>query len=233
MWWMAIAKAGMAVAKAVAGNRTAKAAEALGEAKAKYENAIRGEKNKIEGAETALANVAQSIGNRRRLDAAGANLGRAGEALARQQEAATANRFSRRVQAAEQAGAAVAGAAFAGVTGGNVNTLIETATLRQSMVEEVSDRQQEQNEYELRKNAGEQVAAGIAGLDQRLIRPNLDVGVSVNQAPKAGSLLEALTHPEMVNDLANAGKAAYGQFATKAPALQDSTQIPMQPGGGY
>jgi hypothetical protein len=208
MWWMAA----MSAVKAIAGHRAAKAQEALGEARAKYENAIRGEKNKVEGAETAIANVAQSIGNRRRMDAAGANFARAGEALGRSQEAATANRFSRRVAAAEQAGEAVAGAAFAGVTGGNVTQLIETATLRQDMTEELADRQQEQNEYELRKNAAEQLSGGIEGLDQRLIRPNMDVGVSVNQAPKAGSLLDALAPVAL-----NAASSYFGNMPAAKP----------------
>ncbi len=216
MWWMVA----IAAAKAIAGHRTAKAQEALGEAKAKYENATRKSKNEVEGAETAIANVVQSIGNRRRMDAAGANFARAGEALGRSQEAQTANRFSRRVQAAEQAGEAVAGAAFAGVTGGNVTSLVETATLRQEMVDEVTDRQQDQNEYELRKNAGEQLSAGIEGLDQRLIRPNLDVGHSVNQAPKAGSLLGALvnTGAQMAANYFTGGAA--GKVTQDAPQYQ-------------
>jgi hypothetical protein len=187
MSWVAV---GVAVVKTVSGYRVAKAGEKLGEAKAKYENAVREGKNQVSAAETALQNVAQGIANRRRMDAAGANLARAGEALARSQEAGSANKFSRDVKAAEDTGAAFASAAFAGVTGGSSQQLVETAALNQDMTEEVVGRQTAQQEYELRKNAGEQLSAGIQGLDMRIIRPNLDVGVSVNQAPKAGSLLE-------------------------------------------
>jgi hypothetical protein len=189
MSWVAV---GTIVVGAVSGARTQKAAEQLGAAKAKYENASRENENALDAANVATANITQSIANRRRLDAAGANFARAGEALARSQEAATANSFSRRVQAAEQAGEAVAMAAFSGVTGGSVSTLVSTAALRGEMVEELGDRQQEQQEYELRKNAAEQLSGGIEGLDQRLIRPNMDVGVSTNQAPQAGSVLDNL-----------------------------------------
>jgi hypothetical protein len=207
MSWVAV---GVTAVKVISGHRAAKAGEALGEAKAKYENATRMSQNKLQGAETALANVAQSIANKRRLDAAGENLARGGEALARAQEAASANSFSRRVQAAEASGEAVASAAFAGVTGGSVQTLVETAALRTEAVEEVTGRQEEQAEYELRKNVAEQSAAGIAGLDQRLIRPNLDVGTSVNQAPKAGSLLDHAA-PALLN-LASSYFGAGGSF---------------------
>lgn len=220
MWWMAA----MSAVKAIAGQRAAKAQEALGAARAKYENAIRDGRNQLAGAEAAIANVAQGIGNRRRLDAAGANLARAGEALGRAQEAASANRFSRRVRAAEAAGEAVAIAAFSGVTGGSAQTVVETAALRRDMVEEVAGRQQAQNEYELRKNASEQLASGIAGLDQRLIRPNLDLGVSVNQAPRAGSLLEALV-PVGLNNLSGIASAVGGFFGGRATLNPTSNSL--------
>jgi hypothetical protein len=212
MSWVAV---GVTAVKVISGHRAAKAQEALGEAKAKYENAMRVSQNQLEGAQTALANVAQSIANRRRLDAAGENLARGGEALARAQEANSANSFARQIRGAESQGEAVAGAAFSGIVGGSVQTLVETAALRSEMIEEVTGRQQEQAEYELRKNTAEQSAAGIAGLDMRLLRPNINVGESVNQAPKAGSLLDAAAGPAL--DLA----AAYFSGGVTS-AFQDS-----------
>jgi hypothetical protein len=217
--WQAIASAGIKVATAFGQHRVAKAQYALGAAKAKYENAIRQSRNQLEAAGAALSTVAQGIANRRRLDAAGKNFARGAEAISRSQEAFTANAFSRRVQAAEAAGAATAQAAFSGVTGGNVSALVTTAALRADMVEELAGRQEEQTGYELRKNASEQLASGIAGLDQRLIRPNMDLAISVNQAPDPGSLLGALTHPEVFSSLAGAAVNTYNAFQTpRAPA---------------
>jgi hypothetical protein len=188
MWQTAIST-GLKALSVFGAHSAAKAQYALGAARAKYENAIRRSRNQVSAAEQAVAAAAQSIANRNRLDAAGDNLARAGEALGRSQEAFIANSFSRRVQAAERTGEAVATAAFSGVIGGSAQQIIETAMLRDSMVQEVAERQQEQNEYELRKNASEQAGAGIAGLDLRLNLPNLDLAQSQNTAPKPGSLL--------------------------------------------
>ena len=130
--------------------------------------------NELRGARTALQQFQSSLANKRTMDAAGKNVNVITENLARSLDGATTGNFESRIQAAEQAGAASAMAAAAGVGGSSIEAYNETAQLALDRAAEMAARGINSENIATAGQRGETITGAVGSLDNSIYRADLD-----------------------------------------------------------
>ncbi|HEX7820497.1 MAG TPA: hypothetical protein VF463_07740 [Sphingobium sp.] len=130
--------------------------------------------NELRGAQTALQQFSASLSNKRAMDAAGKNIGVITENIGRSLDASATGAFSSRIAAAEQAGAAAAMAASAGVGGSSVESYNETSRLSQALADEQRDRQVNSQNIAMSESRGATLTDAVAGMDNNVYRASID-----------------------------------------------------------
>jgi hypothetical protein len=153
----------------------------ISEVNARTGNKVRQASNAAAAAEGNLNRFVQSVNNNRRLKAGGD----AQEALvvnaARMGDSQLAGRFSDSIRDAEQVGHAAASQAVNGV-GGSVVDMVNTSTaLRDSIVKQSVDDNQNAQSWDISKRAGVIASQMIGGLDSSVILDRLDYNHDVAQ----------------------------------------------------
>lgn len=131
-------------------------------------------RNELRGANAASQAWGQSLSNKRRMTAAGKQVGEIGENMARNLDAATFGRFMDRLQASEEFGANVASAAAAGVGGSSVEMFNQTARLGQALREEQGDRGLRTDLLSAASAKATAFEAGVSGMDNQSFQAGLD-----------------------------------------------------------
>lgn len=203
--------------------------------------------NERRGSETALAQFSASLGNKRRLDAAGASINDSAANSVRIQRALTTGRLADRIRAAEELGQAAAIASAAGVGGASVENYNETVRLTTALKEQRLERSIGEQEWASAQQRGNALKAAVAGLDNNTYRANLDytqyvdhkkpgffeqvIGIAGTAAatvfggPQAGAAVMGIFEARQAarnGDFGNASNALLGSFQNGMGALQAS-----------
>lgn len=164
----------------------------ISEVNAKTGNTLRQAGNAAAAAEGNLERFVQSVNNNRRLKAGGD----AQEALvvnaARAGDAQLAGRFSDSIRDAEQVGHAAASQAVNGVAGSVVDMVNTSTALRDSIVKQSVDDNQNMQAWDTSKRAGVIASQMIGGLDSSVILDRLDYNQDVAQHQNKTSLFAAV-----------------------------------------
>lgn len=201
--------------------------------------------NERRGSETALAQFSASLGNKRRMDAAGSAVNDSAANSVRTQRQLTTGRLSGRIRAAEELGQAAAMAAAAGVGGASVDTYNETTRLVNAMREQQVERSFSEQEWAAGQQRGNAIKAAVAGLDNTTYRANLDytqyidhkkpsfieravgiagtVAATVFGGPQAGSAVMGMFEARQAarnGDFANASNSLVGAFKNGMGAMR-------------
>lgn len=177
--------------------------------------------NERRGADAALAGFSASLGNKRRMDAAGSAVNDSAGNSARLQRKLTTGRLTGRIQAAEELGAAAAMAGAAGVGGASVDAYNETVRLTNAIKEQQVERAFAEQEWASGQQRGNTIKAAVAGLDNNQYRANLDYTQYVDH--KKPSFIEqtigiAATAAATVFGGPQAGQAVMGLFEARQAA---------------
>lgn len=130
--------------------------------------------NEKRGASTALQQFSSSLSNLRNMDAAGAAINDSSANTARLQMAATTNKLSDRVKAAEALGGMAAMAGAAGVGGASVETYNETVRLRNAIQEEHATRQVDTQTWASGQQRANAIKTAVATQDNSVYRADQD-----------------------------------------------------------
>lgn len=146
----------------------------LNEVNANIENALRGENNALLAARAALGNFQKSAKSEAILRSAGAKYNAAGTNIARIADKTRGDTLERRIQAAEQQGAATAAFAASG-TGGTTQMMLKTAMAATAARREtrIGDRNRQQTYDMLAQQAGIMPGA-VTQLDQGQVFAAID-----------------------------------------------------------
>jgi len=164
----------MALGGAMGKKGEAKAAETTAKSNAKVQNILREARNQVEGAQTSLSRYMQSRQNQVMLENAGDAIDATTGNILRFQESTVLGGVSRRIQAAEDAGALFARQSAIGVRGNTADVLRATSELRRAQIEQQITRQEEQQDFGLRQQREQQVDAMILGLDLSPVIDNIN-----------------------------------------------------------
>lgn len=174
MWWMLV---GAAIAGKYGNMGTTAAAKAntrISEANAEAGEKVKVATNAAKAASGSLDRWVQSVNNNRRLKAGGEALEALAVNASRMNDASANRNLATSIRAAEQQGMAAAMQAFSGVGGSVVDAVNTSVALRDSIVNEQIRDSQEMGNYDVARRAGMIMSQTIGGLDQTLIRENLD-----------------------------------------------------------
>lgn len=213
-----IIMAGMALAKGMEDQKFAKAAKTTAKSNARVQNILRKAQNQLAGAEGSLARYMQSRQNQELLKAGGQALDATSTNILRLQESSITGGLSRRIQAAEEAGALYASRAAAGLRGGTSEMLRATQELRVAQIEQAQTRQDEQQDFGLRLQREQQLDAMILGLD---LSPVID---SVNLFEVQAQNVSVPSTGEIVARAGMQFAQAYMQFGAGAGAAKVNLQ---------
>lgn len=131
-------------------------------------------KNELAGSATALQQFSASLGNKRRMEAAGSQANDIAGNTARLERSLTHATMEGRIQAAEELGAASAMAGAAGVGGASVEAYNETVRLTSAIKEQAAERAVGQQEWASEQQRGNTIKAAVAGMDNNNYRANID-----------------------------------------------------------
>lgn len=174
--------------------------------------------NALRGSQTALQQFSASLGNKRRMDAAGSQINDSAGNSARLQRSLTHGRMQGRIQAAEELGAAAAMAGAAGVGGASVEAYNETVRLHSAMKEAAAERAVGQQEWANGEQRANALKAAVADQDNNVYRANQDYKQYVDH--KAMPFLEKIvavgaTVAATVYGGPQAGAAVMGVFEAR------------------
>lgn len=190
--------------------------------------------NARRGKESELQRFSASLGNRRKMDAAGKQIGAISENITRNLDAAAAGTLMSRVAAAEELGANIAQASAAGVGGSTIETYNRTLELNQAMQEEQQGRNVDSDNYLASAAKGGALYDAVSSFDNNAYVANRDDTVYVDHHKM--SLIERVQGIGMVAaatyfggpqagaaamDIVNAGQAAQNGDFSKASAQMD------------
>lgn len=226
MFAMAAMQAGSALIKGRLAKEQAKNAQMIDSARVAASNARREGNNLVAGAEGSLSRYAQSVNNKRALEAASTNQAAAQRTLQRTRDAQSASTFAGRLAAAEELGAAAANAAFNGTVSGAGDMIAGTQALRSSIAEAAAIRNGQQQEFELVEQASGIMKQSIMGQDTRYVAETLDYGVDFEQ------IVNTASNPLM--DILGSGavQSAMGGIAGMGGSGAGADNVGYAPGNG-
>jgi hypothetical protein len=168
------------------------AAYKVQKAKVKAARITQAAHNQREGAESALANFSAALNNRRRMDAAGAQIETIQRAIAKNTDAKVAGDLNGQIAVAEELGANTTMAAAAGVGGSSIEAYNRTVQLRANMGKEEQDRAFSSDVWNAQQDIQNTEINAVSGLDNNVYRANLDYTHYVNPKKQGwfASLLE-------------------------------------------
>lgn len=180
----ALSMAGAASASSTA-NANAAAQSTINKANADAENILRPTRNELTQAKGRLARANQIESNRRTAQAGGRALEAAVSNANRAKDNAVKGSLEQQIGFAEQAGAAHAKQAFAGITGSVVDMVNGTTALRRARItQDVTDKVATMG-FDAKNVALDIQRAMIENQDTSSIMDNLDYGFSVASSPQA------------------------------------------------
>lgn len=216
MWWMMV---GGAVAGAYGNKATQNAAAnntRLSALNAETGNRTRQARNVAQAAQSGLQRFVQSLNNQRALKAGGDAQGANEINYRRYKDSLGSQNLSRQVGDSEQAGAAAAAQAAAGIEGSVVDMVNTSTALRSALVNDQLIKQGDMIDYDHARRAGNIAAETIGGLDNSLILDNLDYNVDFAQvAPRISSFAAAVR----------------GAFPYAGDTIKSQTEEPGKEGG--
>jgi hypothetical protein len=199
----------------------AAAAAVMGRAKKQLQDAT----NERAGKEAAHQTVMQSLGNQRRVDAAGKRYAVLQENLSRSVDSMTAQTAMGMLRTSEQLGAVVAQAAAAGMGGSSVEAYNQTIRTMAAQRVAMSARDKASSVRNQQDNSAELMADAYGGMDRTFVAANIDrsyvgstaydfwgdlattavaVGISAAGAPQVGM---AIMDAKASGNYADAGQA--------------------------
>lgn len=174
--------------------------------------------NERAGSNAALAAFSASLGNIRRMDAAGEAVNDSQANSTRSMDSLTTGRLSQRIRAAEELGAATAIASAAGVGGGSVKTYNETVRLMNAIQEQQVEEAFATQEFASAAQRGNAIKTAVAGLDNNRYVANLDYTQYIDHKKPSGlerALGIGLTVAATAFGGPQAGQAVAGVFEAR------------------
>ena len=174
--------------------------------------------NARRGSDAALASFSASLGNMRRMDAAGDAVADSAANSARRARAQTQGLLAMEIQEAEELGRAAATAGAAGTGGGSVQTYSQTVSLMNELKTQQMERQFAEVEFASSEQRGNFIKTAVAQNDSNIYRANLDYTQYIDY--KKPSFLEqaigiAGTAAATVFGGPAAGQAVMGMFEAR------------------
>jgi hypothetical protein len=179
VFWNAIAGAVQGTIGSDAFNAAVDANNRISSTNAKARNSVRQASNLATAAQNSLARWIQSLNNNRMLDAGGAQLEASIVNYRRSNDAFVTQGFSESIRQAEQAGAAAAAQAAAGIEGNVVDMVNGSTKLRDSIVNQQMEDMGLLQASDAAKRAGDILTSTVQGLDGSIIIDMLDYNIDV------------------------------------------------------
>lgn len=164
-----------------AARRAARNQEKLAKAEMYADTVTREANNISRAAGSSLADFVRSLNNQRVSKAAGEQYNYLGENMMRVMEQSTSGTFSRRIEAAEQAGAIAAQNAWAGIGGATADMIDGTMALRDSIIDAQAEQNQNYMTYDMVRQRAGVVSSGIESLDFTQAFAGIDTKSSIQK----------------------------------------------------
>lgn len=198
----------------------------INKANADAANVVRGARNELTVVKGRMARANQAENNRRTLYQGG----RAAEAAAinyrRMRDSATTEDFEGQIRMAEQAGAAIASQAMAGVGGSVVDVVNGTTALRNARIQQAQKQRMKAADYDAGQAQSDIKRATIQSLDDSSIVDDLDYNVDLGlEVHRSGNLFTDVMGGQDPKNIANVlGKVSTFSFG------KGDTPLSLYPG---
>lgn len=219
MVWPMIAMAGMQALQGLSSGYSAEQEAGrqtlINKANAAAANLTRGARNELTVAKGRLARMNQVETNKRTLTHGSSQRDASTLNYRRMRDAATSADFEGQIQMAEQAGAAVAAQAFAGVSGSVVDAVNSTTRLRNARIQQAAADRVAAGDYDAAQEQGHIARATIQSLDSSSIIDELDYNVDIGQT--------IMRQGNLFTDLAPAAQTAMSAWGGPKTAAAKNT----------
>lgn len=144
--------------------------------------------NEKEGASMSLARFSQSLANKRKLEAAGAEFNASEQNIRQALDNAVTGTFQQRMQAAADLGSASVQAAAAGVGGGSVDAYNRTLSLANAIQDEANTTATSRDALNATTNKSNIIKNAVASLGTDMYQGNFDYTVHLDHVKQKGLL---------------------------------------------
>lgn len=194
--------------------------------------------NEVRGSNAALQQFSASLGNKRRMEAAGAAANDVSGNVARLKASLTAGTMNERIRASEELGAVAAMAGAAGIGGSSVEVYNETLRLHNAIREQAVEASVGDQVWASEQQRANVLKSAVAGMDNNTYRANIDytkyvdhnkmgflektigiaavVGATVVAGPQAGAAVLSLVEARQ--------QASNGDFASASASMSSAVK---------
>jgi hypothetical protein len=210
---MTLLSTGVGYKNAQAGRQVAASNLRVEQAEAGFNDQLQAAGNNLEAQQAGLARYMQSLDNTRQLEALGEATAVDLQNSAREVDFFTRGSLEDSIAAAEQTGAQLAQAAFAGQSGSTVDAINSSTALRRARARQQAEDYQGFSSYDAAQRRIRTAEQVIAGLDQSIILENFDLSrrraptQKVTQSPWVAGLLSGLSTASQYSGAFKIGRA--------------------------
>ena len=221
VWFVPLMMAGMSLAGGMKEKGQAETARATDESNTRVQNTLRKANNELAGAQSSLAYYMQARQNRLHLQNTGDAIEAVTTNINRLVDQSTKGALSRRVSAAEEAGALSARLGAMGGRAGTAQMLNSTISLRADLVDEMADTQLKQQTYDM-------------GLQRDVFKDQMILGLSdvrynapINQMEVQSSNIQVPSTAAVVGNAALTFMQSYSQLSSTMKTTTQPSAIPV------